>query len=192
MPFVATLLMSQASETTEVWPSLAALYAQEVAFIRSALLRLRGPGPEVEDLLQEVFLVAHRRWPEIRGRVELRGWLYGVCVRLVAAARRREKFRRTFGLERAAEPVGGSTPASVFEQTEATRRLYALLDKLPEKQRAVFVLFELEGCSGEQIAEAVGCPVATVWTQLFHARKTLARYAGAQLAREQREQGETP
>jgi RNA polymerase sigma-70 factor (ECF subfamily) len=81
------------------------------------------------------------------------------------------------------------TPLAAFEQTEATRRLYALLDKLPEKQRAVFVLFELEGSSGEQIAEAVGCPVPTVWTRLFHARKTLARFASAELAREQREQG---
>ena len=67
------------------------------------------------------------------------------------------------------------TPLAAFEQTEATRRLYALLDKLPEKQRAVFVLFELEGSSGEQIAEAVGCPVPTVWTRLFHARKEFAK-----------------
>jgi RNA polymerase sigma-70 factor, ECF subfamily len=193
MPLALSQHVSQILPSTETaLESLKALYVQEVSFTRAALVRLRGPGPDVEDLLQDVFLVAHRRWPELRQRAEPRGWLYGVCVRVVAAKRRREKLRRTFGLETVAEPASHGTPASALDRTEATRRLYALLDKLPEKQRAVFVLFELEGCSGEQIAEAVGCPLQTVWTRLFHARKNLTRLADKQRLREQRELGEAP
>ncbi len=158
------------------------LYEAHAAHVRSAVVRLRGPGVDAEDLVQEVFLVAHRRWRGVVDQSTPRAWLYGVAVKVAAGARRRARLRRTFGLAR--EPVDHRTPAAAFERTEAASQLYRMLDRLPEKQRTVFVLFELEGCSGEEIAAVVGCPPKTVWTRLFHARKALARQAAAHQARE--------
>jgi RNA polymerase sigma-70 factor (ECF subfamily) len=49
-----------------------------------------------------------------------------------------------------------------------------ILGEMRQKQRTVFVLFELEGYSGEEIAALEGAPVNTIWTRLHHARKDFA------------------
>lgn len=62
-------------------------------------------------------------------------------------------------------------PDTAFENQEACRRVYAALDRLSEKKRTVFILHELQELTGTEIAGLLGCPVRTVWTRLFHARR---------------------
>jgi RNA polymerase sigma-70 factor (ECF subfamily) len=64
-------------------------------------------------------------------------------------------------------------PSDAFEDEESQARFRAALDRLTAKKREVFVLVTMEGASGEQVATALGIPVATVWTRLHHARKEL-------------------
>ncbi len=152
------------------------LFEAHAPFLRSALARLVGPFGDADDLLQEVFLVALRRSDVLASAREPRAWLYGVAIKLATASRRKARVRRFLGLEAAPELEAHGTPDTSFEKVEAARQVYAALDHLSEKKRTVFILFELEGLTGEEIAHAVGCPLKTVWTRLFHARKEFAHH----------------
>jgi RNA polymerase sigma-70 factor (ECF subfamily) len=149
------------------------LYADYADFVRGAVVRLDGPGSDVEDLVHDVFVVAIKKGASFEGRSQPRTWLYGIAIKVVAGARRKAKLRRFLGLERAREAADEQTPARLFEDREASVALYRALDGLAEKKRTVFVLYEVEGLSGEEIAELVDCPLKTVWTRLHHARKEL-------------------
>ena len=101
---------------------------------------------------------------------EPRAWLYGVSVRVAQAARRRARVRRWFGMEHAEDATDGRTPEHDADRRDARRTVYAALERLSDKKRTVFILFELEGLRGEEIALALGIPLRTVWTRLHHAR----------------------
>jgi RNA polymerase sigma-70 factor (ECF subfamily) len=150
---------------------------------------LGGPDCEGEDLTQEVFLVVRRKLDRFDGR-NLRGWLYAITARTVSDYRRRAWFRHCFVGRREVEldelPRAAPGPAEECERAEAQRLLYRLLGRMSEKRRTAFVLFELEGYTGEEIAELLGIPVATVWTRLHHARREfLARVAELNAERDQ-------
>ncbi|MBX5480716.1 MAG: RNA polymerase sigma factor [Myxococcaceae bacterium] len=151
------------------------VYEEHGPWIRATLARLAGPGIDPDDLLHEVFLVALRRTDVFVDNPEPRAWLYGVAVRVAQAARRRARVRRFFGLESAEDIADALTPEHAVHASDAKRRVYAALNPLSEKKRTVFILFELEGLSGEEIAQIVGCPLKTVWTRLHHARREFQR-----------------
>ena len=65
-------------------------------------------------------------------------------------------------------------PAEQQELREAQETLRLILNRMREKHRTAFVLFELEGYTGEEIALLEGAPVSTVFTRLYHARKEFA------------------
>jgi RNA polymerase sigma-70 factor (ECF subfamily) len=151
------------------------LYEEYADFVRRAVIRLGGPRADIDDLVQDVFMVALKRGSTFEGRSTLKTWLYGIAIRVVGAARRRVRVRELFGLRFAVpEHVERRTPEDLFERREASRTVYEILDKISEKKRTVFILFELEGLTGDEIAIAVGCPLKTVWTRLHHARKEFA------------------
>jgi RNA polymerase sigma-70 factor (ECF subfamily) len=159
-------------------PNIDRLFEEHADFVRRAVINLAGPGMDADDLVQDVFVQVFRGWDRFEGRSSVRTWLYGVALGVVRNARRRARFRRFLGLDaaEAAEPFEPEAqPDAQLERREAKQVVHAVLEKLPEKKRTVLVLFELEGLSGEEIAEVVGCPVQTVWTRLFRARQEFAR-----------------
>lgn len=149
------------------------LYSDHAEFVRGAVVRLDGPGCDVEDLVHDVFVVAIKKGASFEGRSQPRTWLYGIAIKVVAGARRKAKLRRFLGLERVREAADEQTPARLFEDREASVALYRALDGIAEKKRTVFVLYEIEGLTGEEIAQLCDCPVKTVWTRLHHARREL-------------------
>ena len=158
---------------------LRALYQQHAAFLRSAIQRLGGPRVDADDLLHEVFIVALDRADSFEGRSTARTWLYGIALKIVAAHRRKSKLRAFFGMDDVPpdrEPVDAQTPATVLDTAQAKKTVFDALEKIAEKKRTVFVLYELEGLSGEEIAQIVGCPLKTVWTRLFHARAEFQKH----------------
>ena len=78
-------------------------------------------------------------------------------------------------------------PSEVAESRESLRALTQLLAQISESHLTAFILFEIEGYTGEEIAQLEDIPVNTVWTRLHHARKEL--YA---LVAEARAQGRLP
>jgi RNA polymerase sigma-70 factor, ECF subfamily len=148
------------------------LYAEHAGFIGRVLVRLVGDGAHVDDLLQETFIVAHRKRATFDGRSAVRTWLYAIAARLAMRHRRGAArwLRALAGLTDEPERVSAN-PADELERARAAAAVRAVLDELPFKQREVVVLYELEGMDGADIAELVGVPVNTVWTRLHHGRK---------------------
>ena len=153
-------------------------YRSNANFVRHLLLGLGAPPAELEDLVQEVFIVAYRKWPRPANatQVDERSWLYGVVVRVLGQERRRQRIRSFFRFGSSADLADPSTPATAFEGLESLAVVHRLLDSLPEDKRTVFVLFELEGLSSADVAVAVGCPPATVRRQLHEARLRFERF----------------
>lgn len=149
-------------------------------------VRLGVRREEVDDIVQEVFLVAHRRGGFTPGAARPTTWLAEIALRVVAAHRRKHQRSREDPDEAAvdaAEARAASSPGEQAEATEALRRVQLALDALDEPKRAVFILFELEGESCEAIAAGLGIPVGTVYSRLHKARKQFmeahARLLGA-------------
>jgi RNA polymerase sigma-70 factor (ECF subfamily) len=174
-----------------------AFYEEHANFVRRLVGRLDGQRSERDDLVQEVFLVAHRKWPQLVGspRVDPRNWLYGVVVRVLRRERRRRKLRAFLFLERfqggrTHELTDEHTPATLLERHETRVMVHRLLDSISENKRTVFVLFEIERLSGQQIADILRVPIQTVWNRLFHARKAFLKLLTREKIRERREVGE--
>src|SRR5437879_2718197 len=75
-------------------PTLAALYREHAPTVARWAARLGGPWVEVEDVLQEVFVVAHRQLPSFRGDSRVSTWLFAITRNVVRQKRERERVRR--------------------------------------------------------------------------------------------------
>lgn len=163
---------------------LALLYRDHVDFVVRVVRHLGVQAGVLEDVVHDVFLVVHRRRRDYDGRASIRSWLYGIARRVVYhhhrasnRARRRE--------QHASPPSERTSPDRGLAALEALDWVEGFLASLPEEQRMVFVLTELEGMSAPEIAEALGVKLNTVYSRL---RLTRHRFSAA-LANRHREEG---
>lgn len=135
---------------------------------------LGGHSADTEDLTQEVFAVVQRKLAGFEGP-RLSSWLYGITRRTVSDHRRRAWFRHVFLRPRdvALSELADVSPSSeaLLVQKQEQQRFYEVVGKMNVKWRRSFVLFEIVGHSGDEIAALEGMPVATVRTHLHRARK---------------------
>lgn len=163
-------------------PTFTAIYGEYFRAIWRTLRRLGVERAQLDDAVQDVFVVVHRRLAEFDGR-SLRGWLYAIAVRVASDYRRAVAHRRTVPLpETLVDPA--PDPARARELDDAVRLLHELLGELDESKRTVFVLGELEELSVPEIAEALGENQNTVASRLRAAR---ARFEQAFGRRRQRD-----
>lgn len=151
---------------------VAAVYDAHADFVWRALHRLGVRSADAPDLLQEVFVVVHRRRGDWDGR-PVRPWLWGIAVGLVRNYRRRA-FRRLESLEPAPPLASEATPDAALATQRRRARGVRMLEQLDPEKRAVFVMFEVEGLSGRAIAEQLGVALGTVHSRLHAARRELA------------------
>lgn len=153
---------------------VARLYRAHERTVMRWAARLGGPGIDAEDVVQDVFLVAKRRLKSLEESWNVQTWLFRTTEKIVQAARRKRRLRRWLSLSRepAAPGMGAPrpTPAEALERERAVEEVYRVLDRMPERQRRVLVLFEIEGMSTQEIAELIDAPVGTVRVWLFRAR----------------------
>lgn len=153
--------------------TLEEIYGRYADFVWRALRRQGVPPDDTNDAVQEVFLVVHRTLAGFEGRSSLPTWLYTIC-RSVARDRRQRAHRR---LEVARPDVlvnDVDERADAGARAEHNRRLgqlEAILVTMEPELRDVFVLFELEELTGEEISQALGIPLGTVYSRLALARK---------------------
>ena len=154
-----------------------ALYRAHADFVARFLLRLGAHGQDVPDLLQEVFLVAHRRGGFVRDRAKPTTWLAEISFRVFSDRRKksRRKLEDSDTETITMAPSQASSPSERTEKREALARVQSALDTLTPEKRAVFVLYELEGESCDTIAQGLGIPVGTVYSRLHSARRDFAR-----------------
>lgn len=145
------------------------------AYVPGLLRRLGVAEREVEDVAQDVFTVIHRKLPGFRGDSTLKTWVCGVTLRVARSHLRLSRVRKLVLGEPALEP---SQPPAQFESAllaERVRMLQRALDELPDHQRRVFVLYELEELPMHEIAGVLGCSEKTSYTRLYAARDKVER-----------------
>lgn len=150
------------------------IYHQHAGFVWQTLRHLGLNEADAEDAMQEVFLTVHRKLDDFEGRSALTTWLFTIC-RSVARDRRGRAYRRREVSDDEVVALQEDSRAGAEQAVEQNQRLAQLqmiLDRMEPAQREVFVLFELQGLSGEAIAEMLSIPVGTV-----HSRLRLARAA---------------
>jgi RNA polymerase sigma-70 factor (ECF subfamily) len=170
--------------------SFEAVYEAQFDFVWRNVRRLGVPDAQVDDAVQEVFLVVHRRLHEFEARSSVKTWIFGIALRVASAERR--SIRRKSPHTRA--PGGPVEPDTVADEgadqeeraarAEGARTLHRMLSALDDDKRAVFVMAELEEMSAPEIAEAVGANVNTVYARLRAARREFEEAVARERARE--------
>jgi RNA polymerase sigma-70 factor, ECF subfamily len=153
-----------------------ALYRAHANFVARFLLRLGARGEDVPDLMQEVFLVAHRRGGFQLGRAKPTTWLAEIAFR-VSSDRRRKQRRKLEDADTETVTLAATEAPSPGDRVEARlalERVQRALDALSPEKRVVFVLYELEGEGCDTIAKALGIPIGTVYSRLHAARRAFA------------------
>ena len=154
-----------------------ALFLRHRSDVARTVQRVMGASPDVDDVVQDVFVHVYRSLPSFRGDSKFSTWLYRLTVNVTRMHLRRGRSRPQIAdvavPERADDPAPTDSPETHAECSERLAALYRLLDGIGEKKRTVLVLHDLEGRPAREIGELVGAPVLTVRTRLFYARKEL-------------------
>jgi RNA polymerase sigma-70 factor, ECF subfamily len=149
-------------------------YDENVRFVWRSLRRLGVHPSDVEDACQEVFLVVHKRLDSFDRDRSLPAWIFGIAFRVAAKYRRRAHVRYEQA-EAAPEDVAAAVSApdqsASVQKRQAMERLDRILSELNDSQRAVFMLYELEQLSMNEVATLVDCPLQTAYSRLHTARK---------------------
>jgi RNA polymerase sigma-70 factor, ECF subfamily len=162
----------------EAMPHLEALYVAARRMTRSAT--------EADDLVQETMLKAYRFYDRFEPGTNMRAWLLKIQTNAYINRYRRRIRERSFREGEDAQPVSESLMSRAAVRAlanpldEAQRRVLAsaiqdALHELPEGQRVLIVLADLEELSYKEIAEVLGCPVGTVMSRLHRARKAMQK-----------------
>jgi RNA polymerase sigma-70 factor (ECF subfamily) len=146
---------------SEPKPSLDQAFRTWSPYVAAIGLRLLGRPDEVDDLVQDVFIEAHKGYDSIKDSKAVKGWLARVTVR---AAHRKLTWRRRWsflGIGRdfdyALLPAQGASP----EEGTLLALVYGALDRLPAEQRVAWTLRHVEGERLDQVASLCGCSLAT-------------------------------
>ncbi|HET9931805.1 MAG TPA: sigma-70 family RNA polymerase sigma factor [Polyangiaceae bacterium] len=173
-------------------PEFREVYDTHFAFVWRAVANRGVPAAALDDVVQEVFLVVHRKLSEFEGRSSLRTWLAAI-VRRVVADHMKKRGNRALGQELSTElpAESGNEPAAQAERRAALLLAEELLATMSEVQREVFVLYELEQMTTREIAELTSTNENTVQTRLKAARRMFQEGVARHQARDTRNGGGT-
>jgi RNA polymerase sigma-70 factor (ECF subfamily) len=163
------------------------VYEAHFEFVWRSVRRLGVPASGVDDAVQDVFVVVHRRLADFEGRSSVKTWLFGIALRVARSHRR--KAARASALDPLPDDVQGRAehrPDHLNEAQQAWALVEAFLEELDEDKRAVFVLSELEEHTAPEIAEALGIRTNTVYSRLRAARKQFEATVKRHRAKEER------
>lgn len=179
----ALVLRCQANDA-QAFNEIVARYKNRVF---NFICRMIGPGPDAEDLAQDTFVRAYLSIGSFESRATLNTWLFRIATNLCIDHLRRSGRGRCVSLSHRDDmeaegseeewniPDERFEPQRMLLARELDRELNRALMELPEKQRSVIVLFDIEGVPYEDIASILGCPLGTVKSRLFSARMALRK-----------------
>jgi RNA polymerase sigma-70 factor (ECF subfamily) len=154
-------------------PDLAAVYEAHFRYVWRCLRSLGVHDAQLDDALQDVFVVVQKKLAHFDGGAELRTWLYAIALRIARKYRERQQ-RQPASLEAArdSEPelvLHGSGEGALLSN-ERLALAHAVLATLSDEQREVFVLSRVEQMSAPEIGSVIGIPINTVYSRLRAAR----------------------
>jgi RNA polymerase sigma-70 factor (ECF subfamily) len=158
-------------------PEFPELYRTYFGFVWSCARRMGIRDNELDDVVQEIFIVIHRKLATLEHPESLRSWIYGIVRRTAGTHHRarRTKVASAVALNSEAEMQYPQIPSplELAEQSDQVKLLWSLLEKLEPPKREAFVLAELDEMTVPEIALAIEVPLNTVYSRLRAARLEL-------------------
>jgi len=156
-------------------PTLAEAFRAYAPYVAAVAIRLLGRTEEVDDVVQDVFLRAHRGLDQLREPGAIKGWLATVAVRVARGrlhARRVKAFLRLDAdYDYSHIPHAGLSP----EERTMAAEVFARLDKLPVAERLAWTLRHIQGEQLETVATMTGTSLATVKRRIAAAAHKLEK-----------------
>lgn len=164
-PFIARCVLGE----EQAWRDLHRnYYPMAFRFLR----RMGISANELDDACQEVFVQVFRYLARFEQRANFRTWLYKLCLSQASRVRRRRRVHEALAwLLGRNSLIRGTVSEPEWSVSMTARRVKQALDQMKPTHKEVFVLFELEGVEGEEIARILRCPHATVRRRLHYARQ---------------------
>ena len=155
------------------------LFRQHAPFVARLLHRLGVPARELDDVVQQVFVVVHKNGGYVRGPATPTSYLGAIAVKAASSARRRDGAQRSRYAGYSPELLEslGRDPVRLLEVRDELTQLQAALDQMDTELRSVLVLTELEGESCASIAASQGIAIGTVYWRAHRARKQFRKIA---------------
>ena len=166
--------------------NLEQVYERHADFVWRTLRRLGVAEAEARDAAHDVFLIVHGELGRFEGRSSLSTWLFAICRSVARDCRRRERQGARLLTEAALDDELDlrADVGRAVEHQQQLAELERILSMLSTEQRNVFILFEIERLTGEELAEALGIPLGTVYSRLALARKAFREELERSRARE--------
>jgi RNA polymerase sigma-70 factor (ECF subfamily) len=162
-------------------PNFDQVYDQNVDFVFRSARRLGVGDHAIDDVVQHVFVVVHRRLDAFEGRSSMKTWLFSILLHAVREHRRsmRRKSPHWWGAPADPDLLEDSSrnPEQEAQRAEASRTIDLLLENLDGDKRVVFVMAELEQMTAAEISEATGLDTKAVYSRLRAARIDFERAA---------------
>jgi RNA polymerase sigma-70 factor (ECF subfamily) len=152
-------------------PQLQIAFEQHADFVCRILRSLGVRETDLDDTLQEVFLVVARRQNDYEEHGRARAWMYSICKRVAIGQRRKYRRDRETTVDPFPEPSIAPTQLNAMQEREALDLGHQLLKLLPQQQREIFLLYEVEDMSMREIARLLRCPLQTAYSRLHKARR---------------------
>jgi RNA polymerase sigma-70 factor (ECF subfamily) len=149
------------------------IFEAHARFVWRSLLAFGVAESDVADASQQVFMVLHQKLGQIEPGCSLRTFAYGICRRVAADFRGRAHVQRERPYSAAPELAVEPNQENEVSQRQALLRLREALDRLESAKREVFVLYEIEELTMNEVAAVVGCPLQTAYSRLHAARKEI-------------------
>jgi RNA polymerase sigma-70 factor (ECF subfamily) len=156
-------------------PDPESAFRQYSGYVAAVATRLLGRDDEVDDVVQEVFLVALSGLARLREPDAVKGWLGTLTVRTSIRRLRRRRVRSFFGLDEGSRYASLVSPNASPEQHALLSRIYSLLDDLPVNQRVAWTLRYVESHSLDEIGRLCNCSLATAKRRIAAAHETLGK-----------------
>lgn len=181
---IRTLVTRTKKGDRAAYKELVERYQKRVFGIVFAMLHNREDAME---LSQEVFIKVYKRIGDFEEKSSFYTWVYRIAVNLAIDFRRREwkkvhtEYDDTVGDQGVDDGVfqrDKITPEQSMQAKELGAQINRALETLPEEQRAVLTMRELDGLSYQEMADVMGCSIGTIMSRLFYARKKMQAALG--------------
>jgi RNA polymerase sigma-70 factor, ECF subfamily len=167
----------QVTEETDFCTSPEQAFEQHFTMVWRSMRRLGVPEAVLDDAVQDVFLVLHRRWSDFQHQSSLRTWIYGILLRVASDyTRRARRERARYSPEEAPDlESSAESPDNLYQQREAALTLRLALGQLEDKEREMLVLIDLEERSVVEAADVLGVNLNTAYSRLRRARQSFEK-----------------
>ncbi len=178
----ASVTVGATNPSTADCPKLSfeGVYESHVEFVFRNAQRLGVADGALDDIVQQVFLVVHRRLVEVAGDAPIKAWLFGILAHVVRDYRRSLRRKSPHSALPPIDPAtlaepAGRGPFDALARSEAFEVVVGLLSELSDEKREIFVLSELEQLTAQEISDLIGVNASTVYSRLRAARQDFER-----------------